>query len=75
METARDHLVCPASRQALREAAKEELVALRTISNQPKLEAAWIRADSTMAYPVQNGIPQLIPSAAIAIPKFSSSTP
>jgi uncharacterized protein YbaR (Trm112 family) len=67
--------ICPQTRQTLREATDGELAALRKIPGHTQLEAAWSRADSTMAYPVQNGIPQLIPSAAIAIPKFPSSTP
>jgi uncharacterized protein YbaR (Trm112 family) len=67
--------ICPQTRQTLCEATDGELAALRKIPGHTQLEAAWSRADSTMAYPVQNGIPQLIPSAAIAIPKFPSSTP
>jgi len=67
--------ICPQTRQPLREATDGELAALRKIPGHTQLEAAWSRADSTMAYPVQNGIPQLIPSAAIAIPKLPSSTP
>ena len=67
------NFICPQTRQPLREATSEELAALRKMPERAKLEAAWIRADSAMAYPVQNGIPQLIPSAAIAIPHPSSS--
>jgi uncharacterized protein YbaR (Trm112 family) len=67
--------ICPQTRQTLREATDGELAALRKIPGHTQLEAAWSRTDSTMAYPVQNGIPQLIPSAAIAIPKLPSSTP
>jgi uncharacterized protein YbaR (Trm112 family) len=67
--------ICPQTRQTLREATDGELAALRKMTAHTALEAAWISTDSTMAYPIQNGIPQLIPSAAIAIPKFPSSTP
>ncbi len=69
------NLICPQTRQSLREATNKELAALRKIPGHTQLEAAWSRADSTMAYPVQNGIPLLIPSAAISIPKIPSSTP
>lgn len=69
------NFICPHTRQTLREATNGELAALRKTPGHTALEAAWIRADSTVAYPVQNGIPQLIPSAAIAIQKFASSSP
>jgi uncharacterized protein YbaR (Trm112 family) len=65
MQSSKSPFICPQTRQALREATGEELAALRKMPEQTSLEAAWIRADSAVAYPVQNGIPQLIPSAAI----------
>jgi uncharacterized protein YbaR (Trm112 family) len=65
MQPAQSQFICPQTRQPLREATSEELAALRKMPAQAKLEAAWIIPDSSMAYPVQNGIPQLIPSTAI----------
>jgi uncharacterized protein YbaR (Trm112 family) len=69
------NFICPQTRQTLREATDGELAALRKISTHTALEAAWVSTNSSMAYPVKNGIPLFIPSAAIAIPKFPSSTP
>ena len=68
------NFICPQTRQTLREATDGELAALRKIPGHTQLEAAWSRADSTMAYPVQNGIPQLIPSAAISFDQTASPT-
>jgi uncharacterized protein YbaR (Trm112 family) len=67
MEVAESSFICPQTRQPLCEATSEELAALRKMPAHAKLEAAWISVDSAMAYPVQNGIPQLIPSAAIPL--------
>jgi len=67
------HFICPQTRQPLREASDGEIAALRKTPSHTALEAAWIRSDSTVAYPVQNGIPQLIPSAAIPLANFSST--
>ncbi len=68
------NFICPQTRQPLREATNEELAVLRKMPEHAKLESAWIRADSAMAYPVQNGIPQLIPSAAISLKQAASPT-
>jgi len=67
MQSFKSPFICPQTRQALRETTGEELAALRKMPEHALLEAAWIRADSAVAYPVQNGIPQLIPSAAIPL--------
>jgi len=67
MQAAQSPFICPQTRQPLREATSEELASLRKMPAHAKLEAAWIRVDSAIAYPVQNGIPQLIPSAAIPL--------
>jgi uncharacterized protein YbaR (Trm112 family) len=67
MEVAKSPFICPQTRQPLREATSEELAALRKMPEHSLLEAAWIRTDSAIAYPVQNGIPLLIPSAAIPL--------
>jgi uncharacterized protein YbaR (Trm112 family) len=67
MEVAKSPFICPQTRQPLREATSEELAALRRMPEHSSLEAAWIRTDSAIAYPVQNGIPLLIPSAAISL--------
>ncbi len=78
MEVAKSPFICPQTRQPLREATSGELAKLRKMPEHAKLEAAWIRIDAAMAYPVQNGIPQLIPSAAIPLSLTASpllSTP
>jgi uncharacterized protein YbaR (Trm112 family) len=67
MEVAKSPFICPQKLQPLREATSEELAALRKMPEHSSLEAAWIRTDSAIAYPVQNGIPLLIPSAAIPL--------
>ena len=67
MQAVKSPFICPHTRQPLREATSEELAALRKMSGYATLEAAWICADSAMAYPVQNGIPLLITSAAIPL--------
>jgi uncharacterized protein YbaR (Trm112 family) len=67
MEVAKSPFICPQTRQPLREATDEELAALRKMPEHSSLEAAWIRTDLAIAYPVQNGIPLLIPSAAIPL--------
>ena len=67
MQAAQSLFICPQTRQPLREATSEELASLRKMPEHNSLEAAWIRTDSAVAYPVQNGIPQLIPSAVIPL--------
>jgi uncharacterized protein YbaR (Trm112 family) len=67
MQSAQSQFICPQTRQTLREATNEELAELQKMPTHSTLKAAWIRTDSAIAYPVQNGIPQLIPSAAIPL--------
>lgn len=67
MQPAKTSFICPQTQQPLHEATSEELATLRKMPGHATLEAAWIRVDATMAYPVQNGIPLLIPSAAIPL--------
>jgi len=74
MEVAKFPFICPQTRQPLREATSEELAALRKMPEHSLLEAAWIRVDSCIAYPVQNGIPQLIPSSAIPLAQVAFPT-
>ena len=52
-------LVCPTTRQPLRLATKGELLAL-------EVDAALVREDGRVAYPIQNGIPVLIAESAIS---------
>lgn len=72
-------LVCPESRQPLREAdaavlsALNEKIAAGTLKNVggadvgEQLEAALIREDGTLAYPVREGIPVLLPEEGLAV--------
>lgn len=53
-------LCCPATQQSLRPASEEELKSFGGISS-----AALIRADGQVVYPVRDGIPMLVPEAAI----------
>jgi len=67
MQPTQSQFICPQTRQTLREATDGELAALQKMPAHTKLEAALIRTDSAIAYPIQNGIPLLIPSAAIPL--------
>ncbi len=53
-------LLCPQTRQALRPATARELT-------EWQLEAALVREDRRVAYPVRGGIPVLLAEAAIQI--------
>lgn len=72
-------LVCPATRQPLREAdaellsalnAKIEAGSLENVGGTPvtdPLEAALVREDGTLAYPVRQGIPVLLPEDGLKV--------
>lgn len=53
-------LVCPLTHQPLHIASAEGLARLR-------LEAALVRADGRIAYPIRDGIPVLLPEEAIPL--------
>ena len=60
-------LRCPETMQPLREAPPELLERLRVGQTEP-LDGALVREDGAVAYPVRNGLPVLLPEAAMAVP-------
>jgi uncharacterized protein YbaR (Trm112 family) len=55
-----DLLCCPETRQPLREATADELSRLG-------LDAALVREDGRVAYPICDGIPMLVPDEAMPL--------
>ena len=64
--------VCPQTRMPLRASTADELEVIRQNEGCEKIEAAWVRSDGAMAYPVKNRIPLLVASAAIPIKKTTA---
>ena len=72
-------LVCPDTRQPLREASPEQLerlnarIAAGGFKNRggtavgEKLEAALVRGDGQLAYPIRDGIPMLLVDEGLAL--------
>jgi uncharacterized protein YbaR (Trm112 family) len=62
-------LACPATMKTLRLASETELAVIRNISRNAALEAALVREDRLVAYPVSGGIPVVMQEAAIDLRK------
>jgi len=58
-------LVCPSTMMPLRPANPMELGVVRDLSGRPGLEAALVREDGLVAYPVEGGIPVMLKEAAL----------
>lgn len=56
-------LRCPATLQPLRPAPAELLARLPL-----RLDAALVREDGAVIYPIRDGIPMLLPEEALAVP-------
>lgn len=65
--------VCPQTRMPLRASTAAELEVIRLHEGCEKIEAAWVRSDGAIAYPVKNRIPLLVSSAAIPLEKTRKS--
>lgn len=57
-------LCCPLSRQPLRQASAEEIARLAA---QPPAETWLVAENGSCAYPVREGIPQLVPEEAVRL--------
>lgn len=69
-----DLFVCPLTRKRLRPATGAELTAMHKRPGFEGIRDAWIRSDRAIAYPVEDGIPRLVPEAAIPLRKSRSTT-
>ena len=58
-------LVCPSTMMPLHPANPMELGVVRDLSGRPDLEAALVREDGLLAYPVEGGIPVMLKEAAL----------
>jgi len=68
-----DLFVCPLTRKRLRRATSAELTAMHKRPGLESIRDAWIRSDRAIAYPVEDGIPCLVPEAAISLRKTRPS--
>ena len=58
-------LVCPSTMKPLRPANPAELGVIRELSGRSNLEAALVREDRLVAYPIEGGIPVMLQEAAV----------
>jgi uncharacterized protein YbaR (Trm112 family) len=63
-------LRCPQTQQTLTLASSEQLAQARAQADET-LEAALVRADGAILYPIRNGIPVLLTEAAVAVTSAS----
>jgi uncharacterized protein YbaR (Trm112 family) len=70
-------LRCPATMQCVRVASAEELEAIRQVAGAGEgtaLESALVREDGAVAYPIVDGVPVMLPGAAIELGRASGQS-
>lgn len=70
-----DLLRCPETMQPLRAAAPDLLERLNRARPDERLDEALLREDGAVMYPIRDGIPVLLPEAAIPISTLDQLRP